>query len=77
MTLREAIEQTRDHGGVVVYGDPPDWSEYSTQHFWRHGTLHWTAGGTVGGEIGEPWQEDSRFAGNLDKPGFGVYHDRT
>jgi hypothetical protein len=72
MTLREAIWFAKTNGGWVVYDSPPNWSEYSVQHTWKFGVLHWTAGGTVGGEmplgIG-----DIRIRKRLEDQGFNVY----
>jgi hypothetical protein len=74
VTLREALLQAKAHGGYVVYGNPPVWSEYSTQHVWdAKGNLHWTAGGTRGALVEQPWWLNERFRNQLDQPGFDVY----
>lgn len=72
MTLREALEYAREHGGYVTRGTPPDWSEYLPQHFWRDGVLYWTAGMTTGGEMPQGLG-DRRLERSLGLEGFGVY----
>lgn len=71
MTLRDALAYAKLHGGYVVYGTPPCWTEYSVQHWWDGEILYWTAGMTTGGAA-DP-NDEHRFARARNLTKFAVY----
>lgn len=79
MKLLYAILKAKEiPNSVVVYGpNGGNWTEYSVQHYWENGELHWTAGWTVGGVLKEGMESSRIGEENLYKDGFEVYsHNR-
>lgn len=62
MKFKEALEYAKTHGGLVHLSGDALWDDHTMAYGWNiDNDMFWTAGGTVGGKMSKPYEQDPYY----------------